>query len=235
MKYRKKQVVIEAAQYEPGMEDGFSCIPFVSACRWKNEDGDYKQCMQCKLDIPKKPFISTLEGNDYIDDGDWIITGVNGKRYLCDPNIFEMTYEPVEMDIGAQQTSLDEDIPIIMEIGNFGKLKKLVGERIEAIYLLTRENMGDLLSTKKVYAGDQASGYIETTSGEKYWGDGDDYIIQTTDNTFLMSIGSCGGEACVSIECITNEVVIHYVWSEEKSRPLPRTAEPHATTRGCNC
>ena len=32
-KYRKKPVVIEAEQYKEGMEDVFSCIPFVSACK----------------------------------------------------------------------------------------------------------------------------------------------------------------------------------------------------------
>ena len=80
------------------MEDGFSCIPFVSACQWQNKDGDYKQCTQCTLDIQKKPFISTPVGNDYINDGDWIIIEANGRRYPCDPDIFEVFYEPVDPD-----------------------------------------------------------------------------------------------------------------------------------------
>ena len=40
--------------------------------------------------------IPTLEGNHRADEGDWIITGVKGKVYPCKPDIFEMTYEPVE-------------------------------------------------------------------------------------------------------------------------------------------
>ena len=37
----------------------------------------------------------TLEGVMHAEPGDWIITGVNGERYPCKPDIFEKTYEPV--------------------------------------------------------------------------------------------------------------------------------------------
>ncbi len=40
--------------------------------------------------------ISTLEGNMIAEPGDWIITGVKGEQYPCKPDIFEMTYDPVE-------------------------------------------------------------------------------------------------------------------------------------------
>lgn len=39
--------------------------------------------------------IETLEGNMKASPGDWIITGVNGERYPCKPDIFEKTYEVV--------------------------------------------------------------------------------------------------------------------------------------------
>ena len=39
--------------------------------------------------------IETLEGVMHAEPGDWIITGVNGERYPCKPEIFEKTYEPV--------------------------------------------------------------------------------------------------------------------------------------------
>ena len=95
-KYRKKPVVIEAELYKDGIEDGFSCIPFVSECKWADEKGYYKQCQKCKLNIPKKPYIVTCDGHDYIDGGDWIITDINGIRYPMKPDIFEETYELVE-------------------------------------------------------------------------------------------------------------------------------------------
>ncbi len=39
--------------------------------------------------------IDTLEGRALnVSMGDWIITGVNGERYPCKPDIFDATYEP---------------------------------------------------------------------------------------------------------------------------------------------
>jgi hypothetical protein len=40
--------------------------------------------------------IETLEGVMTASPGDWIITGVKGEKYPCKPDVFEMTYEPVE-------------------------------------------------------------------------------------------------------------------------------------------
>ena len=38
-------------------------------------------------------YIDTLEGRMKAEKGDWIITGVNGERYPCKPEIFEKTYD----------------------------------------------------------------------------------------------------------------------------------------------
>ena len=43
----------------------------------------------------KDMYIETLEGGMHASPGDWIITGVNGEKYPCKPDIFEKTYEPV--------------------------------------------------------------------------------------------------------------------------------------------
>lgn len=40
--------------------------------------------------------IKTLEGDMKASKGDWIITGVEGERYPCKPEIFKKTYEEVE-------------------------------------------------------------------------------------------------------------------------------------------
>lgn len=45
----------------------------------------------------KEIFIETLEGTMKASVGDYIITGVNGERYPCKPDVFEKTYEPVEV------------------------------------------------------------------------------------------------------------------------------------------
>lgn len=97
MKYRKKPIIIDAEVYKPGLEDGFSCIPFVAMCRWQDKNFLYKNCKECDLKIRKVPFIKTLEGDAYyITEGDYIITGIKGERYPCKPDIFEATYEKVE-------------------------------------------------------------------------------------------------------------------------------------------
>ena len=44
----------------------------------------------------KEVIIHTLEGDMTASIGDYIITGVNGEKYPCKPDIFEKTYEPVE-------------------------------------------------------------------------------------------------------------------------------------------
>ncbi|MFT8325383.1 hypothetical protein [Oenococcus sicerae] len=42
-------------------------------------------------------YIHTLEGIMKASKGDWIITGVNGERYPCKPDVFEKTYRIVRM------------------------------------------------------------------------------------------------------------------------------------------
>jgi len=42
--------------------------------------------------------IHTLEGDMVAEPGDWIITGVKGEQYPCKADIFEMTYELVDVN-----------------------------------------------------------------------------------------------------------------------------------------
>ena len=77
MRYRKKPVVIEA---------------------WRNVEGAVRPGW---LEGPGVVFagdvviISTLEGVQKANAGDWIIRGVKGELYPCKADIFEATYEPV--------------------------------------------------------------------------------------------------------------------------------------------
>ena len=79
MKFRKKPVVIEAVRYEPD----------------KIKTGDASYACQCCEAFSGIAHIHTLEGPMMVSPGDWIITGVKGERYPCNPEIFELTYEPV--------------------------------------------------------------------------------------------------------------------------------------------
>lgn len=91
MKFRKKPVVIEAVQWkgwEPNQDP--DVIPMA-----KLADGRLMPYPQDGKWTPAHA-IKTLEGWHEVTDGDWIITGVKGERYPCKPDIFAMTYEPVE-------------------------------------------------------------------------------------------------------------------------------------------
>ena len=44
----------------------------------------------------KTMYIETLEGIHRANPGDYIITGVNGEKYPCKPDIFNKTYEKME-------------------------------------------------------------------------------------------------------------------------------------------
>ena len=88
---------VKAKLFESGDENGFSCIPFVSECSFTNNDGIYKDCKNCTLDIDKKPYISTLESNTHFGEfgKHYLCVGIDGKKWLVDKDIFERTYEVV--------------------------------------------------------------------------------------------------------------------------------------------
>lgn len=52
----------------------------------------------CRWTMHDHGFIDTLEGGHTVCPGDWIITGVQGERYPCKPDIFQETYEAVAVD-----------------------------------------------------------------------------------------------------------------------------------------
>ena len=98
-KWRKKPVVIDAIKWS-GMEkdlpevlrfiqDGhkdFSHLP----------EGNYKIAGVGHTPGSGELTIPTLEGDHIASPGDWIIGGIKGEFYPCKPDIFEMTYEPVD-------------------------------------------------------------------------------------------------------------------------------------------
>lgn len=43
----------------------------------------------------ERTVIHTLEGDMIAEKGDYIITGVQGEKYPCKPDIFEQTYEVI--------------------------------------------------------------------------------------------------------------------------------------------
>jgi hypothetical protein len=88
MKYRKKPVVIQAAQWVGNPAE--MPIPPAPSTLLREARGVW--------------MLQTLEGWYQLRPNDWIIRGVKGEYYPCRPDIFEMTYEPAE-DVRAPQSS----------------------------------------------------------------------------------------------------------------------------------
>lgn len=61
--------------------------------RRPGRDGELP-CEKCGHKMHDHGWIDTLEGGHVVCPGDYIITGVQGERYPCKPDIFEATYEP---------------------------------------------------------------------------------------------------------------------------------------------
>ena len=102
--YRKKPVMIEAVQFESVSfaGQGHYSINFDTVAdlpKWLRNammDGDIVP------DIVEEGglIVKTLEGRHIASPGDWIVRGVKNEIYPCKPDIFAMTYDPVdEQDI----------------------------------------------------------------------------------------------------------------------------------------
>lgn len=121
MKFRKKPVVIEASQWfkngdhpedyagdQQGFENGNLRVfsgPERKQMQWEGlvvryfrrpDVPDGKLCQHCGKTMHVHGWIDTKEGGHIVCPGDWVITGVQGERYPCKPDIFAATYEPVE-------------------------------------------------------------------------------------------------------------------------------------------
>lgn len=111
-KFRKKPVVVEASVWhkngdhpldqsklispssgygEPFLTEG----KIVRLFRRPDVPGE-STCRHCGKIMHDHGWIDTLEGGHIVCPGDVIITGVNGERYPCKPDIFEKTYDKVE-------------------------------------------------------------------------------------------------------------------------------------------
>ena len=85
MKFRKKPVVIEAEQFEPTRKPWPDGVEQYTKEKTEMVDGTKNEWYGWR--------IQTLEGVHEVTPGDWIITGVQGEKYPCKPDIFEITYD----------------------------------------------------------------------------------------------------------------------------------------------
>lgn len=87
--YRKKPVIIEAMQWDGTIEGASEVIDWALAhegtIRYHHDD--------VTTETRRYLAIDTLEGTMRAKPGSFIIRGVAGEFYACDPDVFERTYE----------------------------------------------------------------------------------------------------------------------------------------------
>jgi len=91
-KFRKKPVEIEAIRLPMPGEQGQKVADF-----FRFLDG-----AEWELGVDGLR-ITTLEGVMMATPGDYIIRGIKGEFYPCKPDIFALTYEPVEPALASQE------------------------------------------------------------------------------------------------------------------------------------
>ena len=85
-RYRKKPVVVEAIQFtEDNKHEALNWAKSIQ----ENVTPNYENGIPILV-------IPTLEGDHICSLGDYIIRGIKGELYPCKPDIFKMTYEPVD-------------------------------------------------------------------------------------------------------------------------------------------
>ena len=107
-RFRKKPVVIEAEQWHRNGD------VYPVLIHRGHEPG--ASCRHCSKTLDEHGWINTLEGGHIVCPGDWIITGVDGEKYPCKPDIFAKTYDCVE-----SESRLDIAISFRFTIGQLVK------------------------------------------------------------------------------------------------------------------
>lgn len=93
-KFRKKPVVVEAITFEELVEHGKrQGVPLFDGMPWSFEYAGRRITHEndaCYI-------IPTLEGDMFMNQDAMLITGIQGEIYPCKRDIFEATYEPVDV------------------------------------------------------------------------------------------------------------------------------------------
>ena len=85
IKVRKKPVEVKAFQLTENIIKN-----------WKDFGAGSRKIKQ-SINFPEDFIIETLEGKMRATKGDWIIKGVKGEYYPCRKDIFEETYEQLQL------------------------------------------------------------------------------------------------------------------------------------------
>lgn len=134
MKYRKRPVIVEATRWNVPDENGKVLLArdckdhpavrpasYMEVSTLEGTNGCSKQPPYWGWEV--LGIIDTLEGKHLVCPGDYIINGIKGEFYLCKPDIFEMTYEPVKNEVEEDEvTGKDKNIRTIHPIDTKNQL-----------------------------------------------------------------------------------------------------------------
>ena len=111
-KWRKKPIIVDATQWFKNgdhpedeselIDDGPYYKPEEKTegkvvRRWQEPISLLeKKCDHCGNKMKDHGWIATLEGHHIVCPGDFVITGIEGERYPCKPDIFLETYDKVK-------------------------------------------------------------------------------------------------------------------------------------------
>lgn len=82
--FRKRPILVEAIRFDATSENLAELSEFVTHRTLRFDP------------VREELVIETLEGDHVASKGDWIIRGVQGECYPCNPDIFRQTYDLVE-------------------------------------------------------------------------------------------------------------------------------------------
>lgn len=130
-RYRKCPVVIEAVRLTEGNA--------VAVADWVSDHGTH--CDQ----FPERLLIGTLEGEMSAPAGWWVIRGVAGEFYPCEPGIFDQTYEPADDEPGSLFPGLPK--PPLAGVISREKAGAAIGEALAAsgVVLVSRDDLREVL------------------------------------------------------------------------------------------
>lgn len=115
----------------------------------------------------KEMDIETLEGTMHASVGDYIITGVNGEKYPCKPDIFVKTYERVEdkiMNFGEAIIAVQKGKKIKRNGWN-GK-----NQYVELATGISYKNVkGDVINCNHDAIGNKALAFVGTSGVQIGW------------------------------------------------------------------
>ena len=138
-KYIKKQVVVEAIQWDGTLEkaleisqiDGLNSIieyystkTVIIGESTSSSANTYEEIKSFK--------IKTLEGDMNVSKGDYIIKGIKGEFYPCKEDIFKKTYEDFTEYVGTNELLVDLDSTLESIENN---LKSFLPDEVHIKYL----------------------------------------------------------------------------------------------------